>query len=159
MSHSPAKSQYYNVDNNRQHSRYENGNGVSNGHHQNNRYQNSNTDVVDSSNYHQHRDVVPRSTYADRTYSLPRQQHQSSSQHNGYYTQDRRSRNPRHHQQQQQQPSSHHHQHYNNQNSGSYDVTNAAIDKPDFYFMPSQRKYSGEVVRVYVDYNKDMKSN
>ncbi|KAH1006489.1 hypothetical protein HUJ05_007218 [Dendroctonus ponderosae] len=23
----------------------------------------------------------------------------------------------------------------------------------DFYFMPSQRKYSGEVVRVYVDYN------
>lgn len=25
---------------------------------------------------------------------------------------------------------------------------------PDFYFMPSQRKYSGEVVRVYVDYNK-----
>lgn len=26
--------------------------------------------------------------------------------------------------------------------------------QPDFYFMPSQRKYSGEVVRVYVDYNK-----
>lgn len=25
---------------------------------------------------------------------------------------------------------------------------------PDFYFMPSQRKYSGEVVRVYVDHNK-----
>lgn len=25
--------------------------------------------------------------------------------------------------------------------------------QPDFYFMPSQRKYSGEVVRVYVDYN------
>ena len=25
---------------------------------------------------------------------------------------------------------------------------------PDFYFMPSQRKYSGEVVRVYVDYSK-----
>ena len=25
---------------------------------------------------------------------------------------------------------------------------------PDHYFMPSQRKYSGEVVRVYVDYNK-----
>lgn len=25
---------------------------------------------------------------------------------------------------------------------------------PDFYFMPSQRKYEGEVVRVYVDYNQ-----
>jgi hypothetical protein len=25
---------------------------------------------------------------------------------------------------------------------------------PDHYFMPSQRKYSGEVLRVYVDYNK-----
>lgn len=25
---------------------------------------------------------------------------------------------------------------------------------PDFYYLPSQRKYSGEVVRVYVDYNK-----
>jgi len=25
--------------------------------------------------------------------------------------------------------------------------------QPDFYFMPSQRRYSGEVVRVYVDYN------
>ena len=24
---------------------------------------------------------------------------------------------------------------------------------PDHYFMPSQRKYSGEVVRVFVDYN------
>lgn len=27
--------------------------------------------------------------------------------------------------------------------------------QPDFYFMPSQRKYSGEVVRVYVDYNNE----
>ena len=25
---------------------------------------------------------------------------------------------------------------------------------PDHYFMPSQRKYSGESIRVYVDYNK-----
>lgn len=30
--------------------------------------------------------------------------------------------------------------------------------QPDFYFMPSQRKYSGEVVRVYVDYNNENKS-
>lgn len=29
--------------------------------------------------------------------------------------------------------------------------------QPDFYFMPSQRKYSGEVVRVYVDYNTPRK--
>lgn len=29
--------------------------------------------------------------------------------------------------------------------------------QPDFYFMPSQRKYSGEVVRVYVDYNQARK--
>lgn len=29
--------------------------------------------------------------------------------------------------------------------------------QPDFYFMPSQRKYSGEVVRVYVDYNSPRK--
>lgn len=29
--------------------------------------------------------------------------------------------------------------------------------QPDFYFMPSQRKYSGEVVRVYVDYNNQRK--
>lgn len=34
---------------------------------------------------------------------------------------------------------------------------NGGSDTPDFYFMPSQRKYSGEVVRVYVDYNKDPK--
>ena len=25
---------------------------------------------------------------------------------------------------------------------------------PDHYFMPSQRKYGGEIVRIYVDYNK-----
>jgi len=28
------------------------------------------------------------------------------------------------------------------------------LPPPDHYFMPSQRKYSGEVLRVYVDYNK-----
>ncbi|KAK9497677.1 hypothetical protein O3M35_004361 [Rhynocoris fuscipes] len=31
------------------------------------------------------------------------------------------------------------------------------LQQPDFYFMPSQRKYSGEVVRVYVDYNNSNK--
>lgn len=63
------------------------------------------------------------------TYSLPRTVHQAGGvgpPHNGYYTQDRHRGPPRPHSELQ----------------------------PDFYFMPSQRKYSGEVVRVYVDYNK-----
>lgn len=90
----------------------------------------------------------PRPSYADRTYSLPRTviQHQQLQQGGyaspqghpgGYYTTDRRSRSH-------QQP------------SAGNGVTNGA-DTPDFYFMPSQRKYSGEVVRVYVDYNKESK--
>nr|CAD7200768.1 unnamed protein product [Timema douglasi] len=62
------------------------------------------------------------------TYSLPRTSaHPGPAGHrNGYYTQDRNRGPPRPHSELQ----------------------------PDFYFMPSQRKYSGEVVRVYVDYNK-----
>lgn len=88
-----------------------------------------------------------RPSYADRTYSLPRTviQHQQQQQNayatqghpGGYYTTDRRSRSH-------QQPS-----------GGANGSTGA--DTPDFYFMPSQRKYSGEVVRVYVDYNKEPK--
>lgn len=96
-----------------------------------------------------------RPSYADRTYSLPRtvlqhqqqQQQQQLQQQNaygtqghpggGYYTTDRRSRSH-------QQP------------SGGGGAANGT-DTPDFYFMPSQRKYSGEVVRVYVDYNKEPK--
>ena len=89
-----------------------------------------------------------RPSYADRTYSLPRTvlQHQQQQQQlhkqnpyttqgapGGYYTTDRRSRSH------QQAPPS------------------GGVDTPDFYFMPSQRKYSGEVVRVYVDYNKEPK--
>ncbi|KAK3870528.1 hypothetical protein Pcinc_024255 [Petrolisthes cinctipes] len=39
--------------------------------------------------------------------------------------------------------------------SGSLPSYNTAMQDmtPDFYYLPSQRKYSGEVVRVYVDYN------
>lgn len=86
--------------------------------------------------------------HSDRTYSLPRtaagtsshsQRYSHQPQAEGYYTQDRRRNNSR----------SNHHQ--------MEDAVTTAMDKPDFYFMPSQRKYSGEVVRVYVDYNKDMK--
>lgn len=60
------------------------------------------------------------------TYSLPRTGHASHPPHNGYYTQERKIMRDSAHPEMQ----------------------------PDFYFMPSQRKYSGEVVRVYVDYNK-----
>lgn len=88
------------------------------------------------------------SLFPDRTYSLPRtaagasshgQRYSHQPHPEGYYTQDRRRNNSR----------SNHHQ--------MEDAATTAMDKPDFYFMPSQRKYSGEVVRVYVDYNKDMK--
>ena len=76
------------------------------------------------------------------TYSLPRapgpRQYSTASPGpgptQGYYTQDRRNM-PR----------------YNSKGSGGQH-TNALQPQPDFYFMPSQRKYSGEVVRVYVDY-------
>ena len=41
--------------------------------------------------------------------------------------------------------------------SSSLPSYNAAVHQernPDFYYLPSQRKYSGEVVRVFVDYNQ-----
>ena len=38
--------------------------------------------------------------------------------------------------------------------AGGFAARGPADYPPDHYFMPSQRKYSGEVVRVYVDYNK-----
>lgn len=99
---------------------------------------------------------APRPTYADRTYSLPRTviQHREQQQQmqnayaggqgghpGGYYTTDRRSRSH-------QQP---------NGGGGPGAAAGNGTDTPDFYFMPSQRKYSGEVVRVYVDYNKEPK--
>lgn len=123
MSHSPVKPQYYNPesrtsrhDNTDSHRHHHNGDGRG--------YQNG--------------EHVPRSSYADRTYSLPRtvvqQQQQLQKSHPGYYTQDRRNR------------------------SAQHSASSAGIDQPDFYFMPSQRKYSGEVVRVYVDYNKEPKN-
>jgi len=55
-----------------------------------------------------------------------------------------------------------HHQHHPMGNYSSYDRRNGGFSSrhssdyppPDHYFMPSQRKYSGEELRVYVDYNK-----
>lgn len=95
---------------------------------------------------YQNGEHIPRSSYADRTYSLPRTAGQSQN-HPGYYTQDRRQRHPQ--QRNGNKPTIP--EQANGHGSG------AGTDTPDFYFMPSQRKYSGEVVRVYVDYNKDPK--
>lgn len=152
MSHSPAK-QYYTSENAR-HSRHDNGNGD----HYNRHQQNGNGTMT--RDYHPNGEQMARSTYADRTYSLPRQAAQRPKQpsnNGGYYTQDRRARNGgggggaggggHHHAPQHQYASDH------ASPNGS-----SGIDTPDFYFMPSQRKYSGEVVRVYVDYNKDPKN-
>ncbi|XP_046744465.1 uncharacterized protein LOC124410271 isoform X6 [Diprion similis] len=68
------------------------------------------------------------------TYSLPRAPgpRQPPPPQPGYYTQDRRN------------------QRYKGPNG-------SGPQQPDFYFMPSQRKYSGEVVRVYVDYGNQPK--
>lgn len=91
---------------------------------------------------HMHNRPPPPPTHhhdrAAGTYSLPRPT-QQPPHHNGYYTHRPPNRTshgppPPHHQQQ--------------QSGGAGDQL-----QPDFYFMPSQRKYSGEVVRVYVDYN------
>lgn len=88
------------------------------------------TDTVEGPN----RIIGPRATY-----SLPRA---PGSRHTvpiqpGYYTQDRRD-------------------HYQRSKNNMHNLTGGGVstqpNQPDFYFMPSQRKYSGEVVRVYVDY-------
>lgn len=146
LAHVPLKSQYY--ESSRHHAAAAPAPQYDVGHSNGNRYANGN-----GNDYYQSREPMARSTYAERTYSLPRQapqqQHQRQSQpaySDAYYTQDRRNRTGR---------SGH-----NSSNSHHYDdagVAQANFDKPDFYFMPSQRKYSGEVVRVYVDYNKDAK--
>lgn len=91
---------------------------------------------------HMHsRPPPPPTHHHDRaagTYSLPRPA-QQPPHHNGYYT----------HRPPNRTAAGHGPQHHQQQSAG------AGGDQlqPDFYFMPSQRKYSGEVVRVYVDYN------
>lgn len=87
---------------------------------------------------HMHsRPPPPPAHHHDRaagTYSLPRPA-QQPPHHNGYYTHRPPNRTGPQHPQQ-------------SAAAGAGDQL-----QPDFYFMPSQRKYSGEVVRVYVDYN------
>jgi len=69
------------------------------------------------------------------TYSLPRPAQQPPHHNGGYYTHRPPNR------------TAHHGPPHQQQSAGGDQL------QPDFYFMPSQRKYSGEVVRVYVDYN------
>lgn len=105
--------------------------------------------------------------YADRAYSLPRtslhqQYAQASMQPAGYYTQDRRSKKEGGQEKRSKDKSRERETAMREPRSADYarsqsTASAAGIDTPDFYFMPSQRKYSGEVVRVYVDYNKDPK--
>lgn len=153
MSHSPAK-QYYTSESNARHARHENGPADNYQRHHNNGVETM------TRGYHQNGEAIPRSTYADRTYSLPRQavqqQKHAPAHSGGYYTQDRRGADRRGHDDGSR--SHHHHRHHHHANGYGTPNGSSGVDTPDFYFMPSQRKYSGEVVRVYVDYNKDPKN-
>lgn len=173
MSHSPtSKSQMY----------YENSNGHGNGTGHGQRGQsssngNSNANgngngarsngarpMTQESSVSANSGAYSRGSYAERAYSLPRQnqhyqQSSTSMQPSGYYTHDRRAaRQERERERERGDERRHRHE-----RDTSYDRSrddprlNGGADTPDFYFMPSQRKYSGEVVRVYVDYNKDPK--
>lgn len=133
----------------------------SNGHATSSSAQNNNNSSSNYDRYDRNNDApssYPRgNSYTDRAYSLPRQQHlhqqqQSNMQPSGYYTQDRRDRSA-------QRNGGTNDRHYRDRSREDPRlVSNGGADTPDFYFMPSQRKYSGEVVRVYVDYNKDPKN-
>uniref|UniRef100_A0AAG5DA54 Microtubule-associated protein tau n=1 Tax=Anopheles atroparvus TaxID=41427 RepID=A0AAG5DA54_ANOAO len=164
MSHSPNKSQYYEIDRT-------DGNGMPphRGNGAENRNGNSGYPAYPpQQSRHAYGDRTgERPSYTDRAYSLPRPMHQpqqmqqrhhqempSGRPANDYYTQDRRGKarnngahyapsgNGSHHQQQQHQQQQH---------------QRPMPDSSDLYFTPTQRKYSGEVVRVFVDYNKDKK--
>lgn len=104
-----------------------------------------------------HHQAPPPPHYADtrslqrrtpgNTYSLPRQvspRHHELASHpaGGYYTHQRPSKSL--------QPGG------DTRDRGDRSSGGGQL-QPDFYFMPSQRKYSGEVVRVYVDYNNSPK--
>lgn len=133
----------------------------SNGHASSSSAQNNNNSSSNYDRYDRNNDAPSSyargNSYTDRAYSLPRQQHlhqqqQSNMQPSGYYTQDRRDRSA-------QRNGGTNDRHYRDRSREDPRlVSNGGADTPDFYFMPSQRKYSGEVVRVYVDYNKDPKN-
>lgn len=103
----------------------------SNGHnHNHNHNHNNNSSNNSNSHHHTHQmSSTPRATY-----SLPRApgtRQPSPPPQLSYYTQDRRN---------------------NRKSNNNANGNSQSGQQPDFYFMPSQRKYSGEVVRVYVDY-------
>lgn len=172
MSHSPTakptpQSQYYYDGSGHQHQSSNNNNN-----HRSSRHVDSNPDHYYTNgkyNPEQNSSHYARSStnYADRAYSLPRtslhqQYAQASMQPAGYYTQDRRNKKEGGQEKRSKDKSREREtamrEHRNNDYSRSQSTSTAGgIDTPDFYFMPSQRKYSGEVVRVYVDYNKDPK--
>uniref|UniRef100_A0A182P3L9 DOMON domain-containing protein n=1 Tax=Anopheles epiroticus TaxID=199890 RepID=A0A182P3L9_9DIPT len=159
MSHSPNKSQYYEIDRT-------DGGGMPT-----HRNGNSGYPYPQGQPRHGYDRTGDRSSYADRAYSLPRPMHQQQQQqmqqrhhqemqsrpNNDYYTQDRRgkSRNNGSHYagNGHQHQSQHHHQQQQQQQQQQRPMP----DSSDLYFTPTQRKYSGEVVRVFVDYNKDKK--
>lgn len=130
--------------------------------------QHHNKNGHDRHHYNQHHAAVAAS-YADRSYSLPRTAIQPQNPNQmaaaGYYTQDRRaaknnvngsSQNQASRSNGEERTERTHHRHHPQAMERTTNGGGGA-DTPDFYFMPSQRKYSGEVVRVYVDYNKDPK--
>uniref|UniRef100_A0A182FFV1 DOMON domain-containing protein n=1 Tax=Anopheles albimanus TaxID=7167 RepID=A0A182FFV1_ANOAL len=176
MSHSPNKSQYYEID------RTDGGHGMTTAHRGNAgdpRNGSSGYPYAPGGGQPRHgydRTGERSSSYADRAYSLPRpmhqqqqmqqqqqqqhhQQMQQSRSRNEYYTQDRRGKSRgapsgnggNHHY----APAGngHHQQHHQQQQQQQRPMP----DSSDLYFTPTQRKYSGEVVRVFVDYNKDKK--
>uniref|UniRef100_A0A182VH71 DOMON domain-containing protein n=1 Tax=Anopheles merus TaxID=30066 RepID=A0A182VH71_ANOME len=167
MSHSPNKSQYYEIDRT-------DGGGMPT-----HRNGSSGYPYPPGQPRHGYDRTGDRSSYADRAYSLPRPMHQQQQQQQqqqmqqrhhqemqsrptgDYYTQDRRGKsrnNGSHyagngHQPQHQSLQQHHHQ----QQQQHQQQQRPMPDSSDLYFTPTQRKYSGEVVRVFVDYNKDKK--
>lgn len=86
---------------------------------------------------HGSRQAPPSSSYADRSYSLPRQAMQQQSQMaGGYYTADRRQNRSSH-------PNGNGHSNHHPTSHRHSSSDRSGADTPDFYFMPSQRKYSG----------------
>ena len=86
------------------------------------------------------RQSYERYARGSNTHSLPRgahvPQHQPSAYPMGYSSYDRRSGG------------------HSGHTMSSRPSAGSEYPPPDHYFMPSQRKYSGEILRVYVDYNK-----
>lgn len=104
---------------------------------------------TDTTDYAPHREKVHAATlmaggmypYRNDTRSLQRPRTTMGKQYHPY---ERSTYSLPRHPQQQQQMQQQHVAHVRDRSD---------LVQPDFYFMPSQRKYSGEVVRVYVDYN------